>query len=226
MRIIFVRHGEPNYEKDCLTPLGRLQAQAAAQRLKNEGIETVYSSPFGRARETAQETARILGVGDVQILDFMHEIYWGSLDGTPLFANGHPWDIADEMARTGWDLARTDWKNHPLFQNNRATLEAERVAREIDQWMLTLGYSRQGAYFRCDQTHDRSRSVALFSHGGSSAAAIAHLLHLPFPYVCAIFHLDFTGITVLRFDWEEGRVSLPRLELNNDAAHIRGLSAE
>ena len=49
MRIIFVRHGEPNYEKDCLTPLGKLQAEAAAERLRDEGIDTVFSSPFGRA---------------------------------------------------------------------------------------------------------------------------------------------------------------------------------
>ena len=31
MRIIFVRHGHPNYELDCLTPLGKLQAQAVAE---------------------------------------------------------------------------------------------------------------------------------------------------------------------------------------------------
>jgi len=35
MRIIFVRHGHPNYEKDCLTELGHRQAEAAAQRLKD-----------------------------------------------------------------------------------------------------------------------------------------------------------------------------------------------
>ena len=33
MRILFVRHGHPNYEKDCLTELGHLHAEAAAKRL-------------------------------------------------------------------------------------------------------------------------------------------------------------------------------------------------
>ena len=60
MRIIIVRHGEPNYEKDCLTPLGIRQAKAAAVRLKGEGIEEIFSSPMGRARQTAQETADLL----------------------------------------------------------------------------------------------------------------------------------------------------------------------
>ena len=52
MRIIFVRHGEPDYRNDCLTDLGRLQAQAAAERLREEGIEEIWSSPLGRAAES------------------------------------------------------------------------------------------------------------------------------------------------------------------------------
>ena len=41
MRIIFVRHGEPDYAHDCLTEMGKLQAVAAAERLRNEGIEEI-----------------------------------------------------------------------------------------------------------------------------------------------------------------------------------------
>ena len=33
MRLIFVRHGEPDYQKDCLTETGRIQAELAADRL-------------------------------------------------------------------------------------------------------------------------------------------------------------------------------------------------
>ena len=39
MRIVFVRHGEPNYELDCLTENGKIHAAKAAERLKEEGIE-------------------------------------------------------------------------------------------------------------------------------------------------------------------------------------------
>ncbi len=62
MRIIFVRHGEPDYALDCLTPAGRAQAEAAAERLRGEGISAVYASPMGRAAETAACTARLLGL--------------------------------------------------------------------------------------------------------------------------------------------------------------------
>ena len=53
MRIVFVRHGEPDYARDCLTENGKIQAALAAERLREEGIEEIYSSPLGRAAETA-----------------------------------------------------------------------------------------------------------------------------------------------------------------------------
>ena len=57
MRIIFVRHGHPDYKKDCLTALGHLHAQAAAQRLEGEKIAKIFSSSCGRAYETAEHIA-------------------------------------------------------------------------------------------------------------------------------------------------------------------------
>ena len=65
-------------------------------------------------------------------------------------------------------------------------------------------------------------TVALFAHGGSSAAAMGHILNLPFPYACALFHIEFTGITIIRLDRNPGRQALPCLELANDGRHIRG----
>ncbi|MBR6030213.1 MAG: histidine phosphatase family protein [Clostridia bacterium] len=224
MRIVFVRHGEPNYELDCLTPLGRVQAEAAAERLREEGIAEIYSSPLGRALETAQAAQKVLELKDIHIMEDMREMWWGSTDGEPLFSNGHPWDIADELARQGWDLARPDWPSHPLFARNKATAEAAKVARCTDEWLASLGYIREGVYYRCARPDDEQYTVALFSHGGSSAAALARIFNLPFPYMCATLHLPFTGITIARFDREPGSISLPRMELVSDGRHIRGLS--
>ena len=70
MRILFVRHGEPDYARDCLTEEGARQAAAAAERLAGEGIRRIYASPCGRARETAAYTARRLGL-PVEVLPFM-----------------------------------------------------------------------------------------------------------------------------------------------------------
>ena len=82
MRLIFVRHGEPDYEHDCLTENGKVQAKDTAERLAKEKLSAIYSSPMGRARETASYTAEGRGL-EIQILDSMHEINWGSKEGKP-----------------------------------------------------------------------------------------------------------------------------------------------
>ncbi len=221
MRIVFVRHGEPDYAHDCLTERGRIQAQAAAERLREEGIGEIYSSPLGRAAETAAFTSEALGL-PVRTLDYMRELHWGSTDGMPMPADGHPWDLADMLAAEGRDLTDPAWREHPYFRNNKVTAEADHVARKTDEWLRTLGYERNGAYYRCLRPDDRQATVALFSHGGSSAAAMGHILNLPFPYACALFHIEFTGITIIRLDRNPGRQALPCLELANDGRHIRG----
>lgn len=220
MRIVFVRHGEPDYEHDCLTPRGRLQAAAAAERLREEGIEEIWSSPLGRAAETAAAASEALGL-PVKTLDFMRELHWGDTDGKEMPFNGHPWDIADELARQGTDLTDPAWRKHPLFARNIVTANADYVAEKIDEWLLTLGYRREGLYYRCIRKDGAQKTVALFSHGGSSAAAMGHMLNLQFPYACAFFHIEFTGITILRLDRKPGSQTLPCLELGNDGRHIR-----
>ena len=220
MRIIFVRHGEPDYEHDCLTETGVIQAGQAAIRLKEEGIEEIYASPLGRAHQTAEAASAVLGL-PIHTLDYMRELHWGSIDGNPLYHNGHPWDMADELARQGWDLTDPGWRGHEFYSNNIVTAEVDEVAAQTDKWLLSLGYERQGAYYRNIREDNSQHTVALFSHGGSSAAAMGHILNLTFPYSCALFHIEFTGITIIRFNRNPGVISLPCLELANDGRHIR-----
>ena len=92
--------------------------------------------------------------------------------------------------------------------------------RGTDKWLGELGYRREGDYYRCCRENSLQETAALFCHGGSASAAIAHMLNLPFPYVCGLLHMEFTGITILRLDRHPGSRTLPCLELVNDARHI------
>ncbi len=220
MKIIFVRHGHPDYINDCLTKLGHEQAEKAAVRLKDEGIEEIYSSPYGRAYETALHTAELLSK-DVTKLPFMREIKWGSSDGKEIYADGHPWDTSLYAISLGYSLMDEEWTKMPLFANNLAFAEIERVAKESDEWLETLGYRREGANYRV--TGDNTdRTIALFSHGGSSSALFSHLLNLPFFYLCRALCPDFTSITVLSFSDEKGTLTAPMIEYANDSRHIKG----
>jgi len=220
MRIIFVRHGEPDYARDCLTDLGKAQAGLAARRLRQEGIGEIWASPLGRAQETARAAAEALDL-PVRTLDFMQEVTWGSTDAAPLFAGGHPWAVTDELARRGVDLTRPDWRELPEFRTNRVVDCVDRIERGIDDWLAGFGYLREGSGYRRASAEPEPRTVALFSHGGSSCAAMSRILNLPFPYALAVLHQDFTGITVLRLDSQAGPGVHPQLKCLNDTGHLR-----
>ena len=72
MNIIIIRHGDPDYVNDTLTPKGRDEAIALAKFLKNTKVKKYYCSPMGRARDTA---APVLSFTEqrAQVLDWLHE---------------------------------------------------------------------------------------------------------------------------------------------------------
>lgn len=53
MRLIFIRHGDPDYVHDTLTEKGKREAELLAQRVKNWDVSKFYVSPLGRAQLTA-----------------------------------------------------------------------------------------------------------------------------------------------------------------------------
>ena len=70
------------------------------------------------------------------------------------------------------------------------------------------------------------KTVAMFSHAGSSAAAISHMVNIPFPHFCATFRMGFTSIAVVKLPDEVGALCYPEICLSNDVAHLENLRAE
>ena len=221
MRFLFIRHGEPDYENDCLTPTGRLQAEAAAKRLTDENISEIYASPLGRAQETAGYTAEALGI-EITTLDFMREISWG---GEGVQNEGHIWTLAGRMLyEDNFDFYRQDWREHPYFKYNTVMPYYEKVTAGIDVFLEKQGYRHEGRRFFCSKENDKT--IALFSHGGSGGAALSHILSLPFPYVLCVFPYTYTSVIAIDFPSKPGCYVHTRMELFNDAAHIKGFGDE
>lgn len=223
MRIIFVRHGHPNYDLDCLTPLGHKHGEAVAERLKAEPIEKIFSSTCGRAMETAEHIDTNFGLG-VEGLEFMREIKWGSADGSPVYADGHPWMSSDYMVAEGTDLLDPAWREAPPYRNNKVIAAADALGENLDAWLASLGYTREGAYYRAGK--ETYHTIVLVSHGGASSAALAHLFNLPLPFVCSAICPDYTAVTVVSLSGKEGEKIAPRFELVNDARHIANIEQE
>lgn len=59
MLLFYVRHGDPVYNPDSLTPLGKRQAEAVAKRLAIYGIDKIYSSTSNRAYRTAMPLSEL-----------------------------------------------------------------------------------------------------------------------------------------------------------------------
>ena len=224
MKIYFVRHGHPDYEKDCLTPLGHKQAKVVAERLKDSGIEQIFASPKGRAIETAEHTAEILGL-EISMCDFMREISWGSLDGEPILANGHPWHISDIFAAEGHTLLDRDWQNNEPYCKSEVTGSYSSVIEGLDALLLEFGYQREGEYYRV-VGEKTDKTIAVFSHGGSSCAALSHIFNIPFPQLCGIMHPAFTSITVVELSDKVGELFCPRFLIMNDFRHIEDIEGE
>ena len=72
MLFFYVRHGDPIYSPNQLTPLGERQAEAVGRRLAAHGIDKIFSSTSNRAIQTAQPTCEMLKK-DMTLLDFANE---------------------------------------------------------------------------------------------------------------------------------------------------------
>lgn len=223
MRIIFVRHGHPDYKVDCLTELGHLQAEAAAQRLKDEPISAIYSSTKGRAVETAEHIAKALRLPIKESFDFMRELGWAPLDPEDTLPhNGNPWLICDDLVKDGRSMARTDWKSTEPFCRSMVINMDQRVCVGFDGLLSEYGLDREGEYYRVRERNDST--IVMASHAGASGMVLSHLFNIPFPLVIKSLSPNFTAITVVRIDGEQGELVAPSFELLNDARHIKNIS--
>ncbi|MCR5001211.1 MAG: histidine phosphatase family protein [Lachnospiraceae bacterium] len=222
MRLILVRHGEPDYKNDRLTEKGIIQAELTAQYLKRENIKTVYSSPMGRAYHTAEYTARAAGV-DLEVLDFMHEIDWGDISPCSkedkLDHDGHPWALGFKLLteEPGY-VGSNDWEDHHFFKDNKCMEYYYRISDLFDAFISGHGYTRKdGLYFCTDECRD---TIALFAHGGSGAIMLSHLLNLPFPFVLTTMPFGLCSISVIELWPEKDKLAVPILELFNYRGHL------
>jgi broad specificity phosphatase PhoE len=87
--VFLVRHGETEWNRSgrrqgqrdsALTKVGRKQAQKNAELLLHKNVDALFSSPLGRALETADIIARVLSLEVIRV-DSLLEISHGGLTG-------------------------------------------------------------------------------------------------------------------------------------------------
>ena len=228
MIFYYIRHGDPTYDPDCLTPLGRRQAEALGRRFAVHGLDKIFSSSSTRAIQTAEPTCEILKKGNV-VLDWCNEGHaWQQL--TVVKENGaRTWCFhhrptrelfarADVKALGKYFYKHPDIANNEFYKNSKFEEGLARIQREADAFFLSLGYRHdtdKGGYIAENPTNER---VALFAHQGLGLALLACALDIPYNDLCTRFDFGHSGVTVIEFSAEKGQLCIPTvLQLSNDS---------
>ena len=219
MLLYIIRHGDPDYKTDTLTERGRAQAEAVALRMQRSGITQVYSSPMGRAKETAAPTCRLLSL-PCHIEDWAHEIEEERITHFPDGKRKSVTDLQNTYYRENGaiDLPYDRTMEAPGFSDTEMDKAAARIAEGGRDFLRRLGYEEEGGIYRITAPSDAR--VALFCHSAMSRAWLSTLLHIPLHLMWAGFHYTHTGVTVLEFKNYKNGVTAPRCLVYSDMSHL------
>jgi len=221
MYLYLIRHGDPNYELDCLTPRGKLQAQALAKRLQTAGITQVYSSPMGRAMETAQATCDLLSL-PMTIEPWSHEIRRRHML-SETFPNGEPMVLFKAqntryLKDGAYDLPFSQSMDAPGFREADIAPALQEIREGGRDFLARLGYREENGIYRIE--NPSQERVALFCHGCFLFTWISELLHIPLHISWACTGHCHTGVTVLRFANNPDGYTAPRCLCMSDMSHL------
>lgn len=172
------------YDDQALSALGRQQSEALANRLRPVSLAAIYTSPMGRAVQTAAPTATTHGL-EIQPVDGLREIAIGSL-------------AADAMT-----LGTSEEVSALLRARLR---EIASIAVSTGRWDSIPGTEpSQQLRARLTATMDQiiaahtGQRVMIVSHAGAINAYLATLLGLSHDY---FFPAANTAISVIRAQGE------------------------
>jgi probable phosphoglycerate mutase len=222
MLLFYIRHGDPIYDPDSLTPLGERQAEALAKRLARHGIDRIYASSSNRAILTAKPTCEMLKK-EMTILDWCNESHaWRDLsvtiNGRTDWCFHHP-SIREIMVSHEVRVLGREWYKHSDFDGSTYEAGMTRIQRECDALLHSLGYRhdlQKNGYYVEKKNDER---VAIFAHHGFGEAFLSCLLDIPYPEMSIRTDIGHTGMTVIHFPNNEGLVIPRMLQFSNDS-HI------
>lgn len=173
MKILLIRHGDPDYEHDTLTPAGHREAALLAERISRMDIRDFYVSSLGRARDTAQYTLDKMG-RTATVCEWMQE-FRGTCVRPDRGYNTLSWDWLPEDWTAEPDYYDKDrWYLPKTMADSNTKQEYDVVADNLDRLLAQYGYVRDGNIYRAVQPNNDT--IALFCHYGVGCVMISHLI--------------------------------------------------
>ena len=222
MLLFIVRHGDPIYDPDSLTPKGHLQARALSKRFGMHGLDKIYASPLIRAQQTAQPTAELLGL-PIEIEEWTSE----SLAASSFFVDrsdgSRGWIFHQNPTILKNDASHTlvdNWYEAECFKGYDKDFKGgyERIQKASDEFLARHGYKREGSVYKI--TNPNNDRIAVFCHQGFGITWLSHLLGIPPHIFWTSFDYSHSGVTVLNFNNYENGFTTPLCLQLSDLSHI------
>lgn len=176
MKIIFIRHGEPNYEIDSLTEKGWREAELLSKRTAKWNVTDFYCSPLGRAKDTASFTLKNAG-REAEILPWLREFDAPVLD-PETGKRRIPWDFLPDVLDANRDLYDHDlWTQNPIMKTGNMDENYRVVTDGLDALLARYGYVRDGYRYHASDETNREAVIVCFCHLGVTCVALSHLLN-------------------------------------------------
>lgn len=233
MKILIIRHGDPDYSIDGLTEKGKKEAEMLAERIAKENVKAVYCSTLGRARLTAQPFLDKLGI-TAEYKEWLKEFDYEKIKVPYLEKEKLCWDIMPEYINGLEKIySPTEWKTEEFIKNSGVPSAYDNVCKEFDKVLFHHGYRREKYnYFAENSNHD----VLIFvCHFGTTGVILSHILNCS-PYT--VWQHAFTAPTAVTTIYSEERKDgivqfrasaigdVSHLYLNNEAPSFQGRFCE
>lgn len=219
MRLIIIRHGDPDYEKDSLTEKGWREAELLAERISKLDVKAFYVSPLGRAKDTASLTLQKMG-RTAEECDWLRE-FWPRIKRP---------DVAGTREAIAWDWLPEDWTADPAYFLRDGWVETEimrdghvkeaydMTVRNFDALLAEHGYVREGEYYRVERAN--KDTIVFFCHFGLECVLLSRLMNVSpmilWHHTCAAPTAVTTVITEER---RQGKASF-RVNAFGDISHL------
>lgn len=215
MKLVIVRHADPDYTIDSLTLTGRKEAKLLSERLVKLAPFTPYCSPLGRAKKTASYTLKKLGM-EAEILPWLTEF-----EGRVKESNGKEnvcWDRLPSYW-TEQDIYYTDkWYESDTMSELNVKEKYDAVCKGIDELLAKHGYVHEGRHFRV--TNSNHDTVVLFCHFGVEAAIMSHLFSMSPMILWHNFVALPSSVTTIYTEEREEGIATFRTAAFGDLSHL------
>ena len=218
MKLLLVRHGDPDYEKDSLTEKGWREAAFLAERLSGMEVAAWYVSPLGRAKDTAKPTFERNGCAAEEcpwLREFHAPVWRPDVTDRKMI----PWDwLPQDWTAEERFFSRDRWFLPKAFQESEVKEEYDRVTAAFDGLLERHGYEREGLYYRAAAPNNDT--LVFFCHFGVSCVLLSHLLNVSPMILWHGFCAAPTSVTTVATEERRPGIAAFRVLSYGDTSHL------